>query len=127
MLSTVGADGQPYGIPLNYAFKDNSIYFHCALSGQKFENISGDSRVSFCVIGNTKVLPDKFGTEYESVVVFGAATEIHGSERYNALLWLLEKYCSGFLNEGKQYIESKDSITKVIKIKIRHITGKARR
>ena len=25
ILSTVGNDGQPYGVPLNYAYKDNCI------------------------------------------------------------------------------------------------------
>ncbi len=33
VLSTVGNDGQAYGVPLNYVYKDNCIYFHCALSG----------------------------------------------------------------------------------------------
>ena len=28
VLSTVDSDGQPYGVPLNYAYKDNCIYFH---------------------------------------------------------------------------------------------------
>jgi hypothetical protein len=29
VLSTVDKDGQPYGIPLSYVYKNNSIYFHC--------------------------------------------------------------------------------------------------
>jgi nitroimidazol reductase NimA-like FMN-containing flavoprotein (pyridoxamine 5'-phosphate oxidase superfamily) len=32
ILSTVGEDGQPYGVPLCYAYKDNAIYFHCAVT-----------------------------------------------------------------------------------------------
>ncbi len=83
--------------------------------------------MSFCVVGKIKVLPDKFGTEYESAVAFGVASEVHGTERQNALLWLLEKYCSDFIEEGKQYIEQKDKITKVLKIEIDQISGKARR
>ena len=39
VLSTVGNDGQPYGVPLNYTYKDNCIYFHCALKGHKIDNI----------------------------------------------------------------------------------------
>lgn len=66
-------------------------------------------------------------TEYESAVVFGVASEVYGSERYDALLRLLEKYCPEFIEEGKRYIELKDTATKIIKIDIRHITGKARR
>jgi len=126
-LSTVGKDGQPYGVPLSFVYKDDSIYFHCALSGQKLANIGYRARVSFCVVGSTKVLPDKFATEYESAVVFGLALEVNGTERHNALLWPLEKYCPNFTEEGKLYIEQKDKATKVFKIEINHISGKARR
>lgn len=127
IMSTVGKDGQPYGLPLSYVYKNDCIYFHCAVSGHKLENIEHNPKVSFCVVGKTKVLPDKFATEYESTVVFGVASEVNGAERYDALLLLLEKYCSDFIAEGKQYIEQKDKTTKVFKIEIDRISGKARR
>jgi len=126
-LSTVGKDGQPYGVPLSYAYKNNCIYFHCALDGHKIENIENNPTVSFCVVGHTKVLPEKFATEYESAVVFGIASELQGVEKNNALLWLLEKYSPAFIEEGKIYIDQKDKATKVIKIVIDHMSGKARR
>ena len=126
-LSTVGSDGQPYGIPLSYTFNNNSIYFHCALTGHKLKNIESNPKVSFCVVGNTKILPEKFATEYESTVAFGVASEVHGQERNNALMWLVEKYSSEFIQEGRQYIDQKDNATRVFKIEINHISGKARR
>lgn len=126
-LSTVGKDGQPYGVPMSYVYKNGCIYFHCALSGQKLDNIADNPRVSFCVVGKTKILPDKFGTEYESALVFGIASEIFGEERYNALALLLKKYCQDFIEEGKQYIEARNKITRVFKIEISRISGKARR
>jgi nitroimidazol reductase NimA-like FMN-containing flavoprotein (pyridoxamine 5'-phosphate oxidase superfamily) len=127
VLSTIGKDGQPYGVPLSYVYKNGGIYFHCALNGQKLDNIEHNAKVSFCVVGNTKVLPDKFATEYESAVAFGVASEVSGTERHNALLWLLEKYCPDYIDEGKLYIEEKDKITKVFKIEIDHISAKGRR
>jgi len=127
VLSTVGEDGRPYGIPLSFAYKNGCIYFHCALTGHKLENIAHNPQVSFCVTGATKVLPDQFATEYESAVASGVASEVQGAERHNALVWLLEKYSPGFIEEGRRYIEQKDSLTKVIKIEISQISGKARR
>jgi len=44
-----------------------------------------------------------------------------------ALLWILEKYSPRFVEAGKRYILLKDRLTKVIKIEIGHISGKARR
>ncbi|MBP1729111.1 MAG: LexA DNA-binding domain protein [Deltaproteobacteria bacterium] len=127
VLSTVGRDGQPYGVPLSYTCKNRCIYFHCALDGHKIENIASNPKVSFCVVGRTNILPEKFATEYESVVVFGVAAEVHGAERSSALVWLLEKYSPGFMAEGRAYIEQKDKAVKVMKIEINHISGKARR
>jgi nitroimidazol reductase NimA-like FMN-containing flavoprotein (pyridoxamine 5'-phosphate oxidase superfamily) len=124
VLSTIGSDGQPYGVPLSYVYKDNCIYFHCARAGHKIENIENNPKVSFCAIGDTNVLPSQFGTEYESVIIFGVASEVQGTERYNALLCILEKYSTEFIEEGKSYIEQKDKATKVIKIEIKHISGK---
>jgi hypothetical protein len=112
---------------LNYAYKNNSIYFHCARSGHKIENIESNPKVSFCVVGNTNVLPAEFATKYESAMAFGIASEVEGEERYKALLLLLEKYSPEFIEEGKNYIAQKDKATKVIKIEIDHIIGKARR
>lgn len=127
VLSTAGEDGQPYCVPMSYAYKDNCLYFHCALNGHKIENIAYNPRVSFCVVGKTKVLPEKFATEYESAVAFGTASEVMGDERYGALLLLLEKYSPEFIEEGKKYIGEKDHATRVFKIAIDHISGKARR
>jgi len=124
VLSTVGTDGQPYGVPLNYAYKDNCIYFHCALTGHKIDNIVNNPKVSFCAVGDTKVLPSEFSTNYVSAVAFGVASEIQGTERYNALVLLLEKFSPDFLEEGKIYIKKLDKATKVIKIEIQHISGK---
>ncbi len=127
VLSTVNEEGQPYGIPLSYVYKGNAIYFHCAVAGQNLDNIAINSKVSFCVVGTTKVLPETFGTLYESVVVFGNAGEVHDTERYSALVWLLEKYSTEFIKEGLQYIEAENHRTKVFKIEISHMSGKARR
>ena len=44
VLSTVSADGQPYGVPLNYALQNNNLYFHCALDGHKLDNLLANHR-----------------------------------------------------------------------------------
>ena len=127
ILSTADGNNQPYGIPVNYVYQNDSIYFHCAKSGHKLDNIKNNPKVSFCVVGKTKVLSSEFATEYESAVAFGVASEVQGSERNDALLSILEKYSPEFITEGKHYIEQKDKATTVIKIVINHMTGKARK
>lgn len=115
ILSTVGADGQSYGVPLNYVYKGDAIYFHCALAGHKLDNIKSNPKVSFCVVGNTKVLPSKFSAEFIIAVAFGIATEVQGEECHDGFLWLLEKYSPEYIEEGKKCIDKKSKPTKLIK------------
>lgn len=125
-LSTIGPNGYPYGVPLNYAYHNGSIYFHCATEGHKLENLINNSKVSFAVVIDTDVLPDKFDIKSKSVIVFGEAQEVFGAEKEEGLMALLYKYSSEFIEKGEKYIESAKDKTKVIKIEIEHLTGKER-
>lgn len=127
ILSTVGEDGYAYGIPVNYVYANNSIYFHSAVEGHKLDNIKNNNKVSFCVVGQTCILPDKFSTKYESVIIFGRATEVFDNEKNTILLEIVNKYSPDYIEKGKEYITNSSAATKMIKISIEHISGKARR
>lgn len=127
ILSTIDKNGYPYGVPLSYVYLNDSLYFHSATEGTKLDNILTNDKVSFCVVGQTSIIPNQFSTKYESVIVFGTAAEVIGDEKKEVLLELLNKYSPEFIEQGKVYIQNADVITKVIKISIDHITGKARR
>ena len=127
VLSTVSEKGEPYGVPLNFCVIDNAIYFHCAVEGKKIENIKHNKSVSFCAVGNTEILPDKFGTKYESVVVSGEIEEVFNSDKQNALEGLLHKYSNGYFDKGLTYIEDLREKTKVFKVTVNNISGKARK
>lgn len=126
VLSTVNQNGYAYGVPLSYVCKDGNIYFHCANVGAKLDNIETNNKVSFCVVGNKKTIPEKFTTHYESVIAFGQATIILGQEKNEALMALIEKYAPDHTEKGKEYIQKSNENTTVVKIVIEHITGKVR-
>ena len=127
VLSTTGADGNPYGVPLNFCVMGDCIYFHSAPEGRKIDNIEYNRSVSFCVVGNVEVLADKFSTRYESVIVFGEIEEVFNSEKQIALEGLLRKYCPEFFEKGLRYIEEAKHKTRVFRVNINKLTGKARR
>lgn len=127
ILSTVSSGNEPYGVPLNYCFIDGNIYFHCALEGKKLDNMASNANVSFCVVGETKIQPDKFSTKFESCIVKGTATEVTGEEKQMALVGLIRKYSRQFETEGLEYIEKAQEKIKVIKIVSESFTGKAKR
>lgn len=125
ILSTTGSNDYAYGVPISYAYSNGSIYFHCAAEGQKLDNIKHNSKVSFCVVGSTELLPDKFSTKFESTIVFGKAFEIFDDEKQEALVLILKKYSPGFIDKGMKYISADSVKTKVIKIEVEHISGKS--
>ena len=127
VLSTVTEDRKPYGVPLNFCVIDSRIYFHSAIEGHKIKNIQQNRYVSFCVVGNTEILSDKFGTKYESVIVFGEVEEVFDKHKQIALEGLVRKYAPEFIEEGRKYIASQKDKTRIFRININRLTGKARK
>lgn len=125
VLSTMGENGFPYGVPVNYVYFDNCIFFHSAKTGHKIDAINGNDKVSFCVVTDTKVLPERFSSNYKSVIAFGTASIIEGKLKHEALIKLIEKYSAEFINEGREYVKREASDTLIVKIEIQHMTGKA--
>ena len=120
-LATLGKDGSPYAVPLNYAYENGAIYFHSAKAGNKLENILHHNKVCFSIVGYAKLLPEKF----DNAVIYGKAAEVTGeSEKKHALALLIEKYSGEYLEQGMAYIEKSSAATAVIKIEIEKMTGK---
>ena len=127
VLTVVGRNGYPHPVPMSYAWKAGAIWLHCAKAGSKLDDIRADAKVSFCVVGDTAVLPEKFSTNYGSAIVYGDISEVSGEAAEAGLFALVEKYSPGFLTEGKAYISRASANTCVLRIDVRHMTGKARR
>ncbi len=127
VLSTASGDGRPYGVPVNYCVLDGCIFFHCAVEGHKIENIEQNRFVSFCVVGDSEVLPSQFSTKYSSVIVSGEAEEVLGEDAQKPLEGLLLKYSPNHFDNGRNYIEGLRAKTRVFRITIDELTGKARR
>lgn len=126
ILSLCGADNEPYGVPLSYCLLDNAIYFHCALEGRKLTLLADNNRASFCVVGATEVIPEKFSTRYESVIVSGKVTEALDADKQRGLEALVDKYCPDYHEKGLQYIGADAAKTRVFKLQIDTVCGKAR-
>lgn len=127
VLTVVGRNGHPHPVPMSYAWKEGAIWLHCAKEGSKLDDIRADAKVSFCVVGDTEVLAEKFSTRYASAIVYGDISEVSGEAAEAGLFALVEKYSPGFLAEGKAYISRAVANTCVLRIDVRHMTGKAQR
>jgi nitroimidazol reductase NimA-like FMN-containing flavoprotein (pyridoxamine 5'-phosphate oxidase superfamily) len=142
-LATMGEEGYPYAVSVNYVFLNGNIYFHCANDGHKLDNIAFCPNVSFNVVTDVWVEPlisdekdhetesifNGFDTHFSSVVVFGEAKEVNDTEKRDGLQALLRKFLNlknlcQYEDEGIKYIDNSLNRTKLIKIEIKHMSGK---
>lgn len=125
ILSTFGENGYPYGVPVNYFYFENAVYFHCAQGvGHKIENINYNNKVSFTIVTKDNIDSGKFTTRYESVILFGKAYEVADNKEIY-FEKLIDKFSPDFKKEGLKYIKTGADSTGLYKIEIEHITGKA--
>ena len=126
VLSMVGEDGYPYGIPLNHWYnpEDGKLYFHGAKTGHKIDAIKANDKVSYCVYdaGYRKV--GEWALNVNSVVIFGHISLVTDE---NKTRMIGEKLCWKFTND-EEYIqhELQNALPRVqcLELTIDHMTGK---
>ena len=128
VLSMCDTDGAPYGLPLNYVWDGNSsLYIHCAPDGRKLRCLDHEQRVSFCVVGNVNLLPSKFTTEYESIVLTGVAVrDLDDDEKRHALELLLNKLSPRDATVGMKYAAASFHRVEILRLDISAWSGKCK-
>ena len=57
VLSVLGDDGYPYGVPLSFVRLGRTLVFHSASTGHKIDAIAAYPKASFTVIDQDQVVP----------------------------------------------------------------------
>ncbi|MBE6930009.1 MAG: pyridoxamine 5'-phosphate oxidase family protein [Ruminococcaceae bacterium] len=73
VLSVLGDDDYPYGMPMNHWYNeaDGAIYFHSGNVGHRLEAIKAHDKVSFCVMDDGERHDGEWALNFRSVIVFG--------------------------------------------------------
>ena len=126
VLSVLGENGYPYGLPINYWYDEDTdyIYFHSGKKGHKVDALKSDNRVSFCVYDNGYRDEGEWALNISSVIIFG---KIHIVDDFEKALKVYRKLSLKFTSDT-EYIESeiKKFSQNVLCYELRpeHITGK---
>ena len=129
VLSVVGEDGAPYGVPLNYVYaeEEGALFFHCAQEGRKLDGIRREDRVSFAVVGRSEVDAPRFTTLYSSVIAAGRARLVEAeNEKRLRLRQLCEALTPGQARMA-EVIEGHLQKVAVVRVDIETLSGKANR
>lgn len=83
VLSVIGDDGYPYGMPMNHWYNedDGKLYFHCGKVGHRADALRRDPRVSFCVYDGGYRNDGEWALNIRSVIVFGTVEVVEDAER----------------------------------------------
>ncbi len=129
VLSICTKEGVPYGVPINYVWDgNNSIYLHCAPQGRKLQILEENSRVSFTVVGRVNLLPSRFTTEYESIMLEGEAVRhLDDDEKHQALELLLDKLSPNDKQVGLKYAAASFHRVEIIRVDFTRWSGKRKK
>lgn len=80
VLSMLGDDDYPYGIPLDHYYYNGKLYFHCAKTGHKLDAVRKHEKVSYCVMDEGFRKEGDWALNIKSVVVFGRIRIVDDTE-----------------------------------------------
>ena len=126
VLSVLGDDDYPYGMPLNHFYDEESgkIYFHSGNYGHRKDAVNRHDRVSFCVISDPQPVEGFWGLDVQSVIVFGRMKVITDMEMIRDIS---RKLCYKFTNDEKwieEEIEADAKATILLELTPEHMCGK---
>lgn len=126
VLSVIGDDGYPYGIPMDHYYNEENgkIYFHCALEGHKIDAVKACDKASYCVFDEGYRNEGEWALNIKSVVVFGRIRLLDDHEQ---ALHMAEMLAEKFTDD-RAYIEHElkhfGPRMACLEITPEHITGK---
>ena len=100
------SDGEnPYVVPLNFIWMNNTLYFHGAAQGRKINLIQANRNCCFTIYEDYGTMvdpvPAKTDSAYMSVMLFGVLEEVSDlKEATAAMQAMLDKYVPGYYDNN---------------------------
>lgn len=123
-LALIGENGYPYSVPMSYAYLDGKIYLHGLNKGYKMDMLRKNDKVSFSVIGESMVVPEKTSVKFKSVIIFGRARILPEEEKGAALALISDKYSGDYPEIVAKNTKALWNAFSAVEIDIEHMTGK---
>ena len=126
VLSVLGDNGYPYGMPMNFWYdaSDGNIYFHGGKTGHKVDALKNCDKVSFCVYDQGYRREGEWALNIKSVIVFGRISVIADDK----LTLEISRKLSFKYTPDSDYIEEEikkaGAATLCLRLIPEHMTGK---
>ena len=126
VLSVLGDDDYPYGMPMNhwYCEQDGKLYFHSGVKGHRSDAMKRCDKASFCVYDEGYRREGEWALNIRSVIVFGRLEVV---EDEAAALEFIRRLSAKFTDDTdyveREIREAMDH-TLVFTLTPEHMTGK---
>lgn len=125
VVSLTDPNGRAYGVPLEYVRKGDHLYFHGAKEGRKVDAMRKNPWACAVILGDTTIVPEKFGRKYESAIVEGQIELIDDPEQKRQVMtWVAESRSPGYPEKAQSIIERMLDRVLVYKMKMEIVAGK---
>ena len=126
VLSVLGDDGYPYGMPLNHYYneEDGCLYFHSGKKGHKIDAMAREPKASFCVYDRGYRREGEWALNIRSVILFGKIEMVEDTET----IYEIARKLSRRFTDDEEYIEREiqksGPRTLMFRLRPEHIRGK---
>ncbi len=126
VLSVIGDDGYPYGLPINHYYDEETgkLYFHSGKTGHKIDALRASDKASFCVMDEGERMEGEWWLTFRSVVVFGRVSFV---EDYDEAIEVSRRLSCRFTDDGayieREIVQSGPAVL-VFSLTPEHMTGK---
>ena len=126
VLSVLGDDGYPYGMPMNhyYCEEDGKIYFHSGKNGHRVDAVKHCDKASFCVYDGGFRREGEWAMNISSVIVFGRIEMIEDQEQIYKIARLLSYKFTNDEEYIEREIQKSGPGTMMFALVPEHMTGK---
>ena len=126
VLSVMGEDGYPYGLPINFVYDESNrkIYIHSAKQGHKIDALMQNDKVSLCVYDKGFRKEGEWPLNIQSVIVFGTIQMISDPDITTEKVRLLALKYYPDAESAEEEIRKSVAHVQLLELTIDHMTGK---
>ena len=126
VLSVLGDEGYPYGMPMNhwYCEEDGKLYFHSGMKGHRTDAMQACDKASFCVCDEGYRREGEWALNIRSVIAFGRLQVVTDEKKIMEFIWRLgDKFTDDQDYLEREIAQALDH-TLVFALDVEHMTGK---
>ena len=126
VLSVLGDDDYPYGMPMNhfYCEAEGRIYFHSGKKGHKIDAMTRHNKASFCVYDQGFCREGEWALNIKSVIVFGHIEPVEDQDKIYEIARLLSYKFTDDMKYIEREIQTSGPRTLMFTLVPEYMTGK---